>query len=167
MSHHQNRVDSMECVRNENDVRVFFYGLFMDESLLEQKGFHPSHATVGRVDGHRLRIGSRATLVPGPSRVHGVLMTLRRTEVAELYSDPSVEDYVAEEVSVTLPSGAAEAALCYVLPEGKLEGANALYAAALLQLARKLGFPEEYLEAIRRELDATAGLRTRDDSRQT
>ena len=49
---------------NTEEVAVFFYGLFMDESLLVSKGVSPSKATVGYVDGYSLRIGRRATLVP-------------------------------------------------------------------------------------------------------
>jgi hypothetical protein len=45
-------------------VTVFFYGLFMDESLLASRGLSPSKAIVGYVNGYRLRIGRRATLVP-------------------------------------------------------------------------------------------------------
>jgi len=38
-------------------VRVFFYGLFMDESLLATKGIEPSKVNLGFVDGFGLRIG--------------------------------------------------------------------------------------------------------------
>jgi hypothetical protein len=70
---------------NTRDAKVFFYGLFMDESLLMKKGVHPSQPTIGYIDGYRLRIGRRATLVhDGSSRAYGVLMTLPRADVAEL-----------------------------------------------------------------------------------
>lgn len=35
-------------------MAVFFYGLFMDHSLLAAKGIIPSRAIVGYVDGYRL-----------------------------------------------------------------------------------------------------------------
>jgi len=137
---------------NDNEVAVFFYGLFMDESLLASRGIGPSQPTKGYVDGYRLRIGKRATLVPDRnSRAYGVLMTLGRHEATALYSDDSVSDYVPEPVSVTLPGGAIEQAVCYNLPPGKLQGANSAYAKALLQLATSLGFPDEYLDTIRME----------------
>ena len=133
-------------------MRVFFYGLFMDESLLASRGIDPSNSTVGYVDGYRLRIGKRATLVPkGASRAYGVLMTIGPQDAATLYSDESVSDYVPEPVSVTLPSGVIESATVYNLPAGKLEGSNSAYAASLLQLATNLGFPAEYLDTIRIE----------------
>jgi hypothetical protein len=137
---------------NENNVAVFFYGLFMDESLLASRGVAPSRSAVGYVDGYRLSIGKRATLVPERgARAYGVLMTIGREDTTTLYSEQTVADYVPETVSVTLPGGVVEAATCYNLPPGKLAGANAAYAEALLQLAERLGFPDEYLETIRRE----------------
>jgi len=135
---------------NHNEVAVFFYGLFMDESLLASRGIHPSQSTVGYVDGYRLRIGKRATLVPKrASRAYGVLMTIQNQDATTLYSDESVSDYIPEPVSVTLPSGVSEPAICYNLPSDRLEGTNSAYAEALLQLATNLGFPAEYLDAIR------------------
>ena len=134
-------------------VTVFFYGLFMDPSLLATKGVSPSKATVGCVDNYRLRIGRRATLVPSDgSRAYGVLMTLRADDVRALYSDDSVADYVAEPVSVVLPDGTVESAVCYNLPEHGLEGASSEYAKSLLMLAGRLGLPEEYLQEIREQL---------------
>ena len=128
-------------------VAVFFYGLFMDESLLAAKGVTSSRATVGYVDGYGLRIGRRATLVPDEgNRAYGVLMTMRADDVRTLYSEQSVADYVSEAVSVVLPDGTLESAVCYNLPESKLKGTNPQYANALLTLAGKLGLPSDYLQ---------------------
>ena len=135
---------------SSEEVTVFFYGLFMDEALLASKGVSPSSATVGHVDGYGLRIGGRATLVPDDaSRAYGVLMTLPADDVRALYSDGSVADYVSESVSVVLPDGRTEDAVCYNLPGGKLEGANPEYARSLLRLAGRLGLPDDYLRQIR------------------
>jgi len=139
---------------SENDIAVFFYGLFMDESLLASKGIEPALATTGYVDGYRLRIGKRATLVPEQgNRAYGVLMMIGREDATGLYSDETVADYVPEPVSVSLPSGDSEPAICYNLPPSKLEGANSAYAESLLLLAKRLGFPEDYLDVIRSEGD--------------
>lgn len=134
---------------NAEQVTVFFYGLFMDESLLASKGISPSRATVGHVEGYALRIGRRATLVPDKShRAYGVLMTMRAEDVRTLYSEASVADYVSEPVSVVLPDGTLETALCYNLPESKVKGTNSQYAKSLLALAGKLGLPGDYLQQI-------------------
>jgi hypothetical protein len=136
------------------NMAVFFYGLFMDESLLASRGIIPSSATVGYVDGYGLRIGRRATLVPDETnRAYGVLMRMRARDVRALYSEESVADYVAESVTVVLPDGTHEPAVCYNLPAGRLEGTNAQYAKSLLALAGKLGLPSAYLRQIRRQVD--------------
>lgn len=136
-----------------DSVAVFFYGLFMDESLLAARGIRPSSARVGYVDGHVLRIGRRATLVPDEQgRAWGVLMTLRAEEVAALYAEESVADYSPVSVSVALPAGTQAAAVCYMLPADRLAGSNPQYARSLLALARKLGLPADYLQQIRRQL---------------
>jgi len=137
---------------DSEQVAVFFYGLFMDQSLLASKGINPSRATVGHVDGYGLRIGGRATLVPDEgNRAYGVLMTIRAEDVTALYSEESVTDYVPESVAVVLSDGTLETALCYNLPEGKLRGTNPQYANSLLALAGKLGLPSDYLQQIRQQ----------------
>ena len=131
-------------------ISVFFYGLFMDESLLASKGVHATEPTIGDVEGYALRIGERATLLPETgSRAYGVLMKVASEDAAALYSEPSVADYVAEPVVVKLPGGIQVSAMCYNLPAAKLRGTNPEYVAALLALATKLGLPDGYLRHIR------------------
>ena len=135
---------------NEHPIRVFFYGLFMDEALLASKGVRPTSFSFGYVEGFRLHIGERATLLPAQaSRSYGVLMEVTADEAARLYSDPSVRDYVAEPVVVQLPDEVQESAVCYNLPASKVSGTNPEYAAALLALATRLGLPDDYLAVIR------------------
>ena len=141
---------------NQGTMSVFFYGLFMDESLLAAKGVHPTESSVGYVNGFGLHIGKRATLIPqADARAWGVLMKITTGEAARLYSEQSVVDYVAEPVVVTLPGGIELPAACYNLPAAKLAGTNPEYAAALLSLAARLGLPASYLEHIR---NAAAGI---------
>ena len=136
-----------------NELSVVFYGLFMDESLLASKGVHATEATIGYVDRYGLRIGERATLFPDSnSRAYGVLMKVAAEDVAALYSEQSVADYVAETVIVTLPGDVEVSAVCYNLPVEKLVGTNPEYAAALLALANRLGLPDGYLRHIRNAL---------------
>ena len=131
-------------------MRVFFYGLFMDVSLLATKGIVPSAAVRGFVDDFGLHIGERATLVRRPdSRAYGVLMDIAPGEVAELYAEKSVADYVPEPVLVELTDGTQVNATCYNLPGGKVTGANKEYAKALLEVATRLEFPDSYLDQMR------------------
>ena len=46
----------------QNRVAVFFYGLFMDESLLASKGIIPSGTAAGYVDGYA-QLSYRNTVV--------------------------------------------------------------------------------------------------------
>ena len=131
-------------------MKVFFYGLFMDEALLASKGIQPSSLAIGSVSGYALRIGERATLVASTdSRAYGVVMDVAEDKVRALYSDDSVADYVPEPVTVELLDNSRVKALCYNLPQDKIAGTNSDYAAKLLELARRLGFPEAYLAQIK------------------
>ena len=131
-------------------MRVFFYGLFMDESLLATKGIQPSEVSIGFVDGYGLRIGERATLVRRPdSRAYGAVMDVAPSEVAELYAEESVADYLPEPVIVELMDGTRVEATCYNLPGDKVTGANKAYAKSLLDVATRLDFPDSYLDQIR------------------
>jgi hypothetical protein len=131
-------------------VKVFFYGLFMDPEVLEAKGFRPSDVRPAYVEPFALRLGARATLVPGPDgRVYGMIMTLTHAEVDGLYSEPSVAAYRPEPVLAQLTDGAAELALCFNLPsvpEGT--ASNSQYAALLQAVARKMGLPETYIAGL-------------------
>ena len=131
-------------------IDVFFYGLFMNENLLEEKGLNPANPRKGYVDGFGLRIGERATLVSAVGeRAYGVVMSLTDEEVTDLYSEESVADYVPEAVIVVLDSGAAVEATCYNLPAKLLMGSNRTYAKSLLRVAANQGFPHHYLETIK------------------
>ncbi len=128
---------------------VFFYGLFMDEALLASKGIRATNPAIACIEGFRLEIGERATLLPdASSSAHGVIMHMRPEDTRTLYADPGVADYVAEPVVVTLQDGVAMHAVCYKLPAEKLAGENPEYAKALLALATKLNLPQSYLEHI-------------------
>lgn len=121
-------------------VTVFFYGLFMDEALLASKGISAWRVGIECVDGYSLRRGRRATLVPdNGNRAYGILISLRADDVRELYSAESVADYVSEPVSVVLPDGTVESAVCYNLPSRKLEGANIEYATFSAGTGRQVG----------------------------
>lgn len=131
-------------------MKVFFYGLFMDEHLLAAKGIQPTRIRTGFVEDYQLRIGERATLLRQPgSRAYGVVMEIESAEATALYAEDSVADYVPESVTVELADGSRLQATCYNLPPDKVAGTNKEYAEKLLAVARRLAFPESYLEQIR------------------
>lgn len=130
---------------------IFFYGLFMDRSLLTGMGLHPDALGPAVLVDYRIHIGERATLLPSPSsRAYGVVMELTDEEARHLYSGPTVQAYVPEPVQVELlDKGTTLDASCYNLPRDVgLAGTNAEYAAKLSKLASALGFDPAYVEEI-------------------
>jgi hypothetical protein len=131
---------------------VFFYGLFMDDDVLESKGVRGMGSRLGIVRDWSLRIGQRATLAPMPGKaVYGVLMTLSLTDIDRLYAEDSLRMYrpVAVLVETDDPEPSAAAALAYVLPEPPApEERNPEYASVLRRLAELLGLPSEYTSSI-------------------
>ncbi len=136
---------------------IFFYGLFMDASLLREKGLHPTVLGPAELPGFQIRIGNRASLIPSPqSTSYGMLIDLPDEEATTLYSAPDVSDYRPEHVSVILlKHRTIQTSLCYNLPAGKLEvGMIAEYAEQLSALVLQLGFPSAYASEITRRGDA-------------
>jgi len=132
-------------------IKIFFYGLFMDRSLLADKGLHPEIIGPAVLPGYRIHIGERATLVQSDSsRAYGIVMGLTEQEARALYSEPGVRAYVRERVEVALlDTSEAVEAYCYNLPrESGLTGTNPAYATELSQLVEVLKFDSAYVEEI-------------------
>jgi hypothetical protein len=130
-------------------IDVFFYGLFMDESLLRGKRIEPQQRRLARLENFRLVIGARATLVPYPDEtVYGVIFSLTHAEIDSLYADASVNVYRPEAVICTVANERIPA-LCFNLPiaPAALER-NPEYAAKLKELAARIGLPDEYISTI-------------------
>ncbi|HEX8891154.1 MAG TPA: gamma-glutamylcyclotransferase family protein [Pyrinomonadaceae bacterium] len=138
---------------NEEKARlidVFFYGLFMDEALLRDKGVDPQNRRLAFIENFCLIIGARATLVPcSNGTVHGVLFSLTHAEIDALYSEASVSVYRPEAVLARLDDGSVVAALCFNLPvPPSASERNPQYALKLKELAARIGLPESYLSSI-------------------
>ena len=131
-------------------INVFFYGLFMDEALLQTNGIITPRLRVASVEGFQLRIGNRATLVPIPSgRVFGLIASLSHNELEQLYSGPSLQAYHPEAVLAHLDNGETLAALCFNLIEPpSSDEHNPEYASNLRALAERLHFPPDYVASI-------------------
>jgi hypothetical protein len=131
-------------------IDVFFYGLFMDERFLREKGFLETNLRPASLPGFSLHIGNRATLVPSQSgTVFGLIGSLSHAELDNLYSDPSVQDYRPEAVLAYLNEDEPLAALCFNLVEPpSLDEHNSDYAAKLRALAESLNFPADYIASI-------------------
>jgi hypothetical protein len=130
---------------------MFFYGLFMDMALLRQRGLAPHHPQVARLDGYDLDIRERATLIRNPAaRVYGIVTGLTHEDLSTLYADPSVRDYRPEAVVVTLADARQVPAWCDTLPQVTGARRNTAYAVRLVEVAKTLAFPEDYLDRLRR-----------------
>ncbi len=131
-------------------IKVFFYGLFMDEGLLRAKGTNPVNVRSACVPGYALRIGQRATLIESDQdHSYCMLMELTHDEIEQLYSEASVRDYRPEAVLIELSDKSRVPALCFNLavPPAPAD-ANPEYAGKLRTLARQLGLPSDYIESI-------------------
>jgi hypothetical protein len=135
---------------NSRRIDVFFYGLFMDEALLREKGVNPLKRRISFVENFCLVIGARATLVPCINgRVHGVVFSLTHSEVDALYSESSVSVYRPEAVSVRLADGSDIPALCFNLPAPpSIADRNPQYVSKLRDLAQRIGLPPDYVSSI-------------------
>ncbi len=131
--------------------RIFFYGLFMDSSLLVAKGLRPKTIGPAVLTGYRIQIGERATLLRSPSScAYGVVMELSDADARALYTEPSVREYVSERVRVELSETRETLEVdCYNLPsELAMSGTNPAYATELSQLVRELQFDSSYVREI-------------------
>lgn len=130
-------------------VTVFFYGLYMDAALLERKHSAASPPRRARLDGYRIVIEARATLVPAnAAAVYGLVMQVPADDLERLYADPAVLDYRARPVRVTVDPDTALEAVCYIAP--LVGGARSeRYVLELERLATRLQLPGEYRAALR------------------
>ena len=137
-------------------IDVFFYGLFMDDALLREKGMSPRNRRMAVVENFSLVIGERATLIPCPNRIaHGVIFSLTHSEVDALYSEASLSGYRPEAVSAQLVDGSAVPALCFNLPvPPSMAERNPQYASKLREVASRIGLPQSYVSSIQEQAPA-------------
>ena len=131
-------------------IEVFFYGLFMDEALLRERGVSPANRRMAFVENFSLRLGARATLVPCPGQTaHGVIFSLSHAEVDALYAEASVSLYRPEAVAAQLADGSVVPALCFNLPvPPSIDERNPQYASRLRELAERIGLPPGYVSSM-------------------
>lgn len=133
----------------KSTLEVFFYGLFMDESILLAKGIKPISRRKASLADYGLRIGERATLVHSAGETaYGIVMRIDTDYLGTLYSEKTVSDYLPEDVEVITEDYEKITAICYILPANMVTGSNTAYAMSLLKLAEKFDFPGTYLNQI-------------------
>jgi hypothetical protein len=130
---------------SETTINAFFYGLYMDENVLREKGVEPRAPRKAVVPGYRLRIGARATLVPQfGAQSFGVVFALTQSELHSLYVGAGLSMYRAESVLALFEDHSFASVIAFNLsePPSPVE-ANADYAAKLRVVLERLGFPAE------------------------
>jgi len=133
-------------------VWVFFYGSYMNLDVLAEVDYRPDAVEVARLAGWDIRIAPRANLVPSATHsVHGVLTTATHAELARLYAhaeDVLGEVYLPRAVLVETRDGRLVPALTYVCHDMAPRPADPAYVERIVGPARRLGFPEAYVERL-------------------
>jgi hypothetical protein len=137
----------------ESKVWVFFYGSYMNRSVLGEVRLVPEQFERARLGGFDIRISPRANLVRSAEHVvWGALATATHAELARLYAhahDVLGESYLPEAVLAQTEKGDLRPALCYICPEMVARPAERAYVDRILAPARDLGFPTSYLQRLR------------------
>ena len=132
-------IDRVGELRGEHDF--FFYGLFMDEALLREKGAQPRAARKAVAPGYRLGIGERAMLVPEfGAQAFGMVFKLDARRAAGLYEAPGLDRYRPARVLACFEDGSSASVVTYNL-RGDAAGANPEYERKLRAVMQRLGLP--------------------------
>jgi len=129
---------------------LFFYGLFMDEAILHDKGVSPLRPRRAVVPGYRLRIGRRALLVPQfGAQAFGMVFALTNREIESLYAEPGLEQYRPQSVTASFEDGSFAEVTTFNLGEAQATAeSNPDYAEKLRGVFKRLGFPTDELQSI-------------------
>jgi len=137
---------------------AFFYGLFMDEQILAQRGVACEDVRLCYLDNFGLKLARRLNLVVEPgARVYGCVMRVDCDALIQLYASESLAEYVSREVYVITDGGKDVEASCYMLAETDSQaeaesGAEPEYVAELLSVIEGKKFPASYVARVRRLL---------------
>lgn len=135
---------------SETTRDLFFYGLFMDEDVLRDRGVSPLRPRSAVVPGYQLRIGRRALLVPQfGAQAFGMVFALTDRDIASLYAEPSLELYRPQSVIASFEDGTFAPVTTFNLSEAHATTEpNLDYAAKLRVVFERLGFSTDELRSI-------------------
>ena len=134
-------------------ANVFFYGSYINFTVLKEVDINQRDYKVGRINGFELTISPLANLRPKKDgRVYGILTQLTHSELDRLYQDHAKStlggNYLPEAVTVYQQNETCAAALCYISHDMAAEKADPAYIERILKPATEYGFPEWYLNHI-------------------
>jgi hypothetical protein len=140
------------AVPSDPNVWVFFYGSYMNRTVLAEAHLSPVRFEVGRLFGCDIRIAPRANLVASErDLVYGALAQASHAELARLYAhakDVLGETYLPHPVHVQTLEGLWRPALCYIASTMEPRAADPAYVGRIVAPARELGFPGWYVERL-------------------
>ncbi len=130
-------------------VWTFFYGSFMNRTVVARQGVTLGEAEMARLPGFAIRMQPLSNVVPAEDAcVYGVLARLTHRELGRLYSHlpgAAVDTYRPDAVLVQTQTGVWRPALCYIAPPREPTRAATGYLDDLLVAAREYAFPDWYI----------------------
>lgn len=133
-------IDRVGALQGAHDF--FFYGLFMDEAILRDKGVQPNRPRKAAVPGYRLHIGDRALLVPEfGAQAFGMVFSLDAEAAASLYRAPGLDLYRRSRVLACFEDGSHASVVTYNLQGPTGATSDGEYRHKLELVMRRLGLP--------------------------
>ena len=133
-------------------VVTFFYGSYINPSVLREVELVPDRFEVARLPGFDITIRPLANLVPSDEHtVYGVLAEATHAELARLYDharDVLGGVYLPRPVVAETLVGHLVPALCYISPGLDGSSPDPAYVGRIVEPARDHGFPEWYIERL-------------------
>ena len=130
-------------------VWVFWYGSYINLSVLGEVGLMPDSFEVARLSGFDIQVAPRANLVRSDRYcVYGIVATATHEELARLYAHAESvlgERYLPEAVVVETRDGKWMPAMTYICPSMAPRPAERAYVDRIVEPARQLGFPQWYV----------------------
>jgi hypothetical protein len=136
-------------------VWVFFYGSYINFEVLREVDLVPGEWEVARAPGFDIRIMPRANLVRSDRHTAwGINATATHEELERLYAGHAKgvlgETYLPEAIVTFNADGRIRPAMTYICPYMEPCQAEAAYVERIVAPARRLGFPEWYIDRIER-----------------
>ena len=133
-------------------VVTFFYGSYINPTVLREVDLVPERVEVARLPGFDIEIRPLANLVPSDQHtVYGILATATHAELDRLYTHAREVlggVYLPYPVLAHASSGKSESALCYIASRMATAPASPDYVGRIVEPARKYGFPNWYIERL-------------------
>lgn len=137
---------------NSVRVPVFFYGTFMDASVLQVNAIDVSHTEPTRLLDYELSVRPRVNLHRSTNEiVYGAIAQVTHQDIDRLYTGLKEEfgiTYRPFPVSSISHDGTVTSSLCYISEAFADEGPDPNYIDELAECAKRVGAPKSYLERI-------------------